>query len=84
MSTQKAFLAAREEKPNRPQLDAPIELVIGGVPQKPVERDLIANDPNPDLSKLRLSARSQEGAILAGDTELTADEVREAIARMTE
>lgn len=84
MSTLKVFLAAREEKPKQYWLDAPFELLIDSVPQKPVERDLTATDPDPDLSKVRLSARSQEGAILAEDTELTADEAREAITRMSE
>lgn len=84
MSTLKAFLSAREDKQNEHELATPIELVVSSVHQKPAERDLIAADPNPDLSKLRLLALSKEGAFLAGDTELTADEVREAIARMSE
>ena len=78
MTTLKELLVAQDQMPT--VQDAPIELVIGRVQQQPVVRGVTGTKET--LCELPLTTRSQEGAILAADTELTADVVREAIARM--
>lgn len=77
MTTLKEFLVALDPMPT--VQDTPIELVIGRIQQQPVVRGVTGTKES--LGELPLLTRSQEGAILAADTELTADVVREAIAR---